>query len=40
MDATLTYERFSQIGNGGSAEYRYVASEASRGQVSTFFVVS
>ena len=38
MDATLTYERFSQIGNGGSAEYRYIASGASRGQVNTFFL--
>jgi LPS-assembly protein len=38
MDATFTYERFSLVGNGGSAEYRYVASEASRGQINTFFI--
>ncbi|MGH9334955.1 MAG: LPS-assembly protein LptD, partial [Vicinamibacteria bacterium] len=38
MDATIAYERFSQVGNGGSVEYRYIASEASRGQVSTFFL--
>jgi LPS-assembly protein len=38
MDATLTYERFSKIGNGGSVEYRYIASGASRGQFNTFFV--
>ncbi len=36
MDATFTYERFSEVGNGGSAEYRYIASEASRGEVHTF----
>ncbi|HSF19870.1 MAG TPA: putative LPS assembly protein LptD [Vicinamibacteria bacterium] len=38
MDATFSYERFSQIGNGASAEYRYVASEASRGQIDTFYL--
>jgi LPS-assembly protein len=38
MDATLTYERFSEVGNGGSAEYRYVASESSRGEIDTFFL--
>lgn len=38
MDATIAYERFSKVGNGGSVEYRYVASEASRGQVDTFLI--
>jgi len=38
MDATLTYERFSEVGNGGSVEYRYVASDASRGQLNTFLL--
>ena len=38
MDLTLSYERFSQIGNGGSVAYRYIASDASRGQVDTFFL--
>lgn len=38
MDATFAYERFSLVGNGGTVEYRYVASPASRGQVNTFFV--
>jgi LPS-assembly protein len=38
MDATFAYERFSLVGNGGTVEYRYVTSQASRGQVSTFFV--
>ncbi len=38
MDATLAYERFSLVGNAASAEYRYVASDASRGQVNTFFL--
>jgi LPS-assembly protein len=38
MDATLTYERFSEVGNGASAEYRYVLSDASRGQANTFFL--
>lgn len=38
MDATITYERFSEVGNGVSSEYRYVASAASRGQLDTFFI--
>jgi LPS-assembly protein len=37
-DATITYERFSEVGNGASVEYRYVASEASRGEATTFFI--
>jgi LPS-assembly protein len=38
MDATIAYERYSEVGNGASVEYRYVASEASRGEASTFFI--
>ena len=38
QDATFTYERFSEVGNGGSVEYRYIASETSRGEVNTFSV--
>ncbi len=38
MDATIAYERFSEVGNGASVEYRYVASEASRGEVNSFFI--
>ncbi len=38
MDATFTFERFSEIGNGGSVEYRYVESPGSRGEVNTFFI--
>ncbi len=38
QDATIAYERFSEVGNGASVEYRYVASEGSRGEVSTFFI--
>jgi LPS-assembly protein len=38
MDATIAYERYSEVGNGASIEYRYVASEASRGEVSTFLI--
>jgi LPS-assembly protein len=38
MDATIAYERYSEVGNGAAVEYRYVASEASRGEVNTFFI--
>jgi LPS-assembly protein len=38
QDATFTYERYANVGNGGSVEYRYVASDASRGQVNTFLI--
>jgi lipopolysaccharide assembly outer membrane protein LptD (OstA) len=38
MDATFTFERFSEIGNGGSVEYRYVESPDSRGEITTFFI--
>ncbi len=38
QDATFAYERFAEVGNGASVEYRYVASEASRGEVNTFFI--
>lgn len=38
MDATFTYERFSEIGNGGSLEYRYVESPGSRGEINTFLI--
>ena len=38
MDATFTFERFSEIGNGGSVQYRYVESPGSRGEIDTFFI--
>ncbi len=38
MDATFTFERFSEIGNGGSLEYRYVESPGSRGEVDAFLI--
>jgi LPS-assembly protein len=38
MDATIAYERYSEVGNGASLEYRYVANEASRGEATTFFI--
>jgi LPS-assembly protein len=38
MDATIAYERYSLIGDGVSTQYRYVASDASRGQINTFFI--
>lgn len=38
MDATIAYERFSEVGNGASLGYRYVESERSRGQFDTFFI--
>ena len=38
MDATFTFERFSEIGNGGSIQYRYLQSHTSRSQADTFFI--
>ena len=38
MDATFTFERFSEIGSGGSVNYRYVQSERSQGQVDLFVI--
>lgn len=38
MDATFSFERFSEVGNGGTIEYRYVESARSRGQVNTFII--
>ena len=37
-DATFAFERFSEVGNGGSVEYRYVQSARSRGQFNSFFI--